>query len=697
MFPLLVCWVACALAAPSDGLARRSSSNSVSPAIWVPIVVVALAILGTVVLCRRRSINKRYPNRRSRAGLTSGSLASESPAVRELTVGQSAARTQSNTRVLSSSAVRELTADELAGTSRNSGGRNSTSGNQTERAATASTTTNTNTTATTPTARSGRTRRARRTPSQISTKSLPAYNKDPGEEELVIYSGPAGEDEDEGAETTNNSMAGVMSTIAEQTGPHSLDNAGQSRISLLHQQADEDTSAQGEEVTNSNLRNRFSYDTMVTSDESSSALLNDPRGEAPPYDTIDLGEVQHESSRFAPAPSDRYRRSGFLRFFMPRGHSNVDADLLQVSDRNNSGHNRDGSGPSFTNLTSVESSSSLRGGRPRRGHRSNNSSISGINLPFRTTSRVRTNISDDNPLTSPSMLSVNSISAPLTHTAMRTEFTYPRSGPTPEQVKFISSRETFGRFGLPYGPDAIAYAASASRIELVPPPGFETLVNNTSNGNGVSNSVTPDLDAEATTNLELPTVTMNDSPQQGGSPPSPTPSSSGASEMADTSVPTTDEPPTTPGKALIGLGAPPPSSFRFDANQSTVPDSTRSASVASSYATFETARETEPQTPVANVQLRLVSASDSVFLEPSHSPEHGTEDFQDDDQAESIRAGVETPKGLPNGAENREEDEDTAENITTTIRHINEVTDNTLPASSSISFSEAPSKKGDYS
>ena len=32
-----------------------------------------------------------------------------------------------------------------------------------------------------------RTRRARRTPSQISVTSLPAYNKEPGEEELVIF------------------------------------------------------------------------------------------------------------------------------------------------------------------------------------------------------------------------------------------------------------------------------------------------------------------------------------------------------------------------------------------------------------------------------------------------------------------------------------------------------------------------------
>jgi hypothetical protein len=44
-----------------------------------------------------------------------------------------------------------------------------------------------NANAATNTARTRRNRRPRRTPSQISTISLPAYNKEPGEQELVIY------------------------------------------------------------------------------------------------------------------------------------------------------------------------------------------------------------------------------------------------------------------------------------------------------------------------------------------------------------------------------------------------------------------------------------------------------------------------------------------------------------------------------
>jgi hypothetical protein len=56
---------------------------------------------------------------------------------------------------------------------------------------------------------------------------------------------------------------------------------------------------------------------------------------------------------------------------------------------------------------------------------------------------------------------------------VRTDFVYPRSGPTPEQLKLISSIESVSKFGVPYGPDAVAYA-SASLVNLHgPPPEFE--------------------------------------------------------------------------------------------------------------------------------------------------------------------------------------------------------------------------------
>ena len=67
--------------------------------------------------------------------------------------------TTTATTAASSNGARELTADQLAGTNANANGG---------------------------TNRARRPRRTRRTPSQISTHSLPAYMKEPGEQEIVI-------------------------------------------------------------------------------------------------------------------------------------------------------------------------------------------------------------------------------------------------------------------------------------------------------------------------------------------------------------------------------------------------------------------------------------------------------------------------------------------------------------------------------
>lgn len=56
-----------------------------------------------------------------------------------------------------------------------------------------------------------------------------------------------------------------------------------------------------------------------------------------------------------------------------------------------------------------------------------------------------------NPSTS-SLSSTLMISPPLSHTLVRTNFVYPSAGPTTEQMRFISSRESIVKFGVPYGP-----------------------------------------------------------------------------------------------------------------------------------------------------------------------------------------------------------------------------------------------------
>lgn len=120
-------------------------------------------------------------------------------------------------------------------------------------------------------------------------------------------------------------------------------------------------------------------------------------------------------------------------------------------------------------------------GSPLAGHRptpSSSGSVQSITSSAfgravsRTHSRSVTNVGAG--LTSPSVISITSISSPLTHTAVRTDFVYPRSGPTPEQLKLISSVESVSKFGVPYGPAAVAFASASSLVNLHgPPPEFE--------------------------------------------------------------------------------------------------------------------------------------------------------------------------------------------------------------------------------
>lgn len=92
-----------------------------------------------------------------------------------------------------------------------------------------------------------------------------------------------------------------------------------------------------------------------------------------------------------------------------------------------------------------------------------------------------------------STISLDSISAPLTHTVTRAEFYAPKGGKllTPEQIKLITSREGLERFGVPYGADAVAFSMSRDKLaEMGPPPEFESVT-------GASGSATAEADGAA--------------------------------------------------------------------------------------------------------------------------------------------------------------------------------------------------------
>lgn len=141
----------------------------------------------------------------------------------------------------------------------------------------------------------------------------------------------------------------------------------------------------------------------------------DPRGATPSYfEVVDLNEDTGER---------RHSLLGFLNSRNRHQHtSSVDIPLAPTSHARNQ------------SSTSVESTG-MAGGSTLSLHRA-------VSNSFLSNLRRKKSTNTLNSVNNASTLSVNSISAPLTHTLQKTEFTYPRSGPTPEQVKLISSRES---------------------------------------------------------------------------------------------------------------------------------------------------------------------------------------------------------------------------------------------------------------
>jgi hypothetical protein len=408
-----------------------------------------------------------------------------------------ATSTSSSTR----DGARELTAQQLLATDSRNGGQ----AQQT-----------TNGAATQPARRA---RRTRRTPSQISTKSLPVYMKEPGEQEVVIYRGP--EDMEDMPPTTTNV---IMPAVMEGPDASSVDLSepqlyvpmpdSPHDMPLLATDESSTTSHPDNHVDNSrsNLipthRSRPSTSTLASSEEGLTLEEDvvtshiDLRGDAPPYfevvplenlsslDTPALSPATPDSPSPAqpgpentdtnapPTSSSSIRQQGSSRlsglfniFHGGRTASTASSRLATTSGAPGSRHRRDDSDAS-ADTTFTHQTPNQRAASRATMHRP---SFSGSGSMFSIMTCSRSRLVEHQPLTSPSTLSVNSISAPLSHTLVRTEFTYPKTGPTPEQVKLISSREAFQRFGVPYGQEALAFAASSSRVELpnIPPPDFE--------------------------------------------------------------------------------------------------------------------------------------------------------------------------------------------------------------------------------
>lgn len=238
----------------------------------------------------------------------------------------------------------------------------------------------------------------------------------------------------------------------------------------------------------------------------------DPRGEAPSYDEAlralprqspPLTEVNLNDPPSNPERHWPQRTSGFRSIL-----NAMNPNRLSYHSPAHRGHQRN---------DSENSVNSFADSRPQSASGSSHRPSPSSSSFFRTLSRQRSiRTINSNHLTSPSVISINSISSPLTHTALRTEFTYPRTGPTPEQFRLISSPDALARFGVPYGADAIAFVASASRQDLEPPPpdfdatsSMTNLLNRPGGFTSEVTSATPPLpETTAPTRLNIQTETF---------------------------------------------------------------------------------------------------------------------------------------------------------------------------------------------
>ncbi|VDB83224.1 unnamed protein product [Peniophora sp. CBMAI 1063] len=357
-----------------------------------------------------------------------------------------------------------------------------------------------------------RPRRNRRTPSQMSTTSLPVYAKEAGDHELVIIQGSQ-ELEDEPAAT-----ALIMPAVeeGESDSGHSHDPQRARSHSRESSYVNVESGAHAstpllsdDENINDNSHHNNALSPLTTTaaratNSSNTNLLssepeqggNDPRGEAPPYfevldspdglqridthDTLPIAPALTRSSeddRVAPLPettaapaTETVRRRSVFRGLIHALNPLARHDDQPTSQPTDSeAQQQEQPNPPRASTSRLSTRQNVTSHRPSQ---STGSVFSLASSGFhRTTSRV----SNAGPLTSPSMLSVHSISAPLTHTAVRTDIVYPRTGPTAEQIKYISSREAVAKFGVPFGDAAVAYHhASSSRVNLAEPvPDYE--------------------------------------------------------------------------------------------------------------------------------------------------------------------------------------------------------------------------------
>jgi len=408
------------LAAPLQKRAASDDGNNggFQPAIYIPVIVVAVAV---VLITVSTALRKRA-NRRASSSTTTG------PGIVQVTANQLTGRNASN---------------------------------------------NTNNNAT-----SGQTRRARRNrrrASQMSVTSLPLYMEEAGETELVLVRGDREmhdpiEDHDE--ESHNNEGAEEGVPVSNEGSSHRRSHSTSRRSYDSAESTQEDNELVTSPLMEDHLR---SVAHGITSQIQESDGRSIPQEEAPPYS--EQSEAMVSEFREVDLGSDPVNPQEHNVTGVTQPQSNAEPVERPATGNSTTRRLPLRAMPNLRNLftrTPSGSNNNENGGRTLASsssrahllsHQRSNSSFSNSSSMLHltpTTSRLSSRHLDRSM--NASQISLASISSPLQHTLVKTEFSYPKSGPTQDQMKFLGSRESLALFGVPFGSAAVAY----SRVE--PPP-----------------------------------------------------------------------------------------------------------------------------------------------------------------------------------------------------------------------------------
>ncbi|KAF8607261.1 hypothetical protein BDV93DRAFT_520138 [Ceratobasidium sp. AG-I] len=365
-------------------------------------------------------------------------------------------------------------------------------------------------------------RRRRRRASQISTKSLPAYNEQAGDEEIVLVrraqrDSMTDDDDDEEDGTQEGRRRPTNETFTSMDGTPLLDDASpeRRRMSLASstrgrsvgdrdQEEEQEQELEGQRLRPESSSAASASPSTIDSPtndtpapqqntETTAEVNPSPLGDAPAYSEADLANHEepaatHENTNPEHVPSSdsrpsieisgpppevdglgtirAKRKSAFRQFFglnRAGSSSGVPSDSVEMAPAHRQSLSASSAQASGRHRPS-NSISTLSSMSPSGHGHTLSPSLSSLLL---TRSRSPTRSTD-------SLAQRMNISAPIPTTLIRTELSYPRSGPTPEQIRFLSSRESLGRFGMPYGEEALAAARSRENISAVlSPPLYE--------------------------------------------------------------------------------------------------------------------------------------------------------------------------------------------------------------------------------